>query len=39
MGYPFDRKFPQAGVLATIAAQPTMTVRDVTIGCETPRPT
>jgi tyrosinase len=39
MGYPFDREFPQAGVLATIAAQPSMTVRDVTIRCETPRPT
>jgi hypothetical protein len=39
MGYPFDRKFPDAGVLATIDAQPTMTVRDVTIACETPRPT
>ena len=39
MGYPFDRKFPQAGVLATIDAHPSMTVRDVTIVCETPRPT
>ena len=39
MGYPFDRRFPEAGVLATIAAQPSMTVRDLTITCETPRPT
>jgi hypothetical protein len=39
MGYPFDRKFPQAGVLTTIAAQPSMTMRDFKIVCETPRPT
>ena len=39
MGYPFDRRFPAEGVLATIDAQPSMTVRDVTIACETPRPT
>jgi hypothetical protein len=39
MGYPFDRRFPQAGVMATIAAQRSMTLRNVTISCETPRPT
>jgi hypothetical protein len=38
MGYPFDREFPQAGVLATIAAQETMTMRDLTIRCENARP-
>jgi tyrosinase len=39
MGYPFDRRFPQAGVVATIEAQPSMTVRDLTIRCENARPT
>ena len=32
MGYPFDRPFPaDRGIAATIAAQPNMTARDVTI--------
>jgi tyrosinase len=39
MGYPFDRKFPGNDVLATIAAHASMTVRDLRIRCETPRPT
>lgn len=37
MGYPFDRPFPD-GVLATLAAQPNVAVRDVTIRCENQRP-
>lgn len=37
MGYPFDRPFPD-GVLATLAAQPNVALRDLTIRCENERP-
>jgi tyrosinase len=37
MGYPFNRPFPN-GVLATLAAQPNIVVRDLSIRCENPRP-
>jgi tyrosinase len=37
MGYPFNRPFPN-GVLETLAAQPNIVVRDLSIRCENPRP-
>jgi tyrosinase len=37
MGYPFNRPFAN-GVLATLAAQPNIVVRDLSIRCENPRP-
>jgi tyrosinase len=37
MGYPFDRPFP-GGVLETLAAQPNVALRDLTIRCENERP-
>jgi hypothetical protein len=37
MGYPFNLPF-EGSIADTIAAQPTMTVRDLTIRCEGPHP-
>jgi tyrosinase len=38
MGYPFDKRFPDDDVLATIASHPSMTVRDLTIRCADAHP-
>jgi hypothetical protein len=36
MGYPFDRKFPAAGIAATFDARDEMASRPFRIKCENP---